>query len=125
MLFRSTTGHSLGGALCVIVGIQYNVPIVVTYNAAPLYGLPTAKFRGVAKTFNTIHDQYQGEIIRFVSNNDWVTALGTYINGLYYGEKYTINNNCGHSIVCFKGIYEQKYIDKVLNASLNVVNTYE
>jgi hypothetical protein len=31
-----TTGHSLGGALCVYIGVNHDIPLITTYNGAPL-----------------------------------------------------------------------------------------
>ncbi len=95
------TGHSLGGALCTIAGINHNIPLIVTYNGAPLYGLPTAHLTGTTYSLDKLYKNYNGEIIRFVSDKDWLNSLSDGINGLYFGTEYMIDNGQGHDMVFF------------------------
>lgn len=114
-----TTGHSLGGNLCVLVGLKYNIPLIVTYNGAPLYGLSIAELTGVAPEIRKLYKNYDGRIIRFVSDKDWLNSNVDLIGGFYYGEEYMLYNGQGHDIKYFKKSNEQEFIKRILQTTLN------
>ncbi|MEF9920486.1 MAG: hypothetical protein RR945_05670 [Erysipelotrichaceae bacterium] len=113
------TGHSLGGALCVLAGLNHDIPLIITYNGAPLYGLATAELTGVASEIRKLYANYNGRIIRFVSNEDWLNPLGDSVSGLYYGEEYMLYNGQGHDLKFFKDSKEQDFINKIIQSTLN------
>lgn len=113
------TGHSLGGALCTIAGLNHDIPLIVTYNGAPLYALSTAELTGVASKLRKLYAQYNGKIVRFVSNEDWLNGISDSVDALYYGDEYMIYNGRGHDIKYFNGSKEQSFITKVLQMTKN------
>lgn len=115
------TGHSLGGALCTIAGINHNIPLIVTYNGAPLYGLPTAHLTGTTYSLDELYKNYDGQIIRFVSSEDWLNNRADEIHALYYGTKFMIDNGQGHDMEFFLEIYELSFIKEVIEKTLNLL----
>lgn len=113
------TGHSLGGALCTIVGLNHNISFIVTYNGAPLYGLPTAHLTGTTYSLDELYKNYDGQIIRFVSSEDWFNNRADEIHALYYGTKFMIDNGQGHGIEYFIKPDELSFIHDILSKTLN------
>lgn len=113
-----TTGHSLGGALCVYVGVNYNIPQIVSYNGAPLYVAPTAYLTGAAQSIKDQVENYDGKIIRFVSDKDWLNKISDGLNGFYFGDEYFIHNGESHAIEFFTtGEKAQKYISSIVSSN--------
>ncbi|MGL4106722.1 SA1320 family protein [Clostridium sp. LP20] len=112
-----STGHSLGGALCVYIGIKNDIPFITTFNGAPLYVLPTAHLTGTASLINSIMENYNGRITRFVSDEDWLNSLSDSANGFYLGDEYLIHNDAGHDLKFFMENETEKYISEILLAN--------
>lgn len=91
------TGHSLGGNIAVIVGIHGDVKLIVTYNGAPMYGLPSATAAKLEQRLS----QFEGRIIRFVSEEDWLNNMSITFGGTYAGELYVLYNGNGHDLAGF------------------------
>ena len=83
------TGHSLGGAIAMLVGIYYNIGSIVTYNSAPLYTLISND------EIDHLIKNYTGRATHFVTEDDWVNNLVDG-HGKYLGEKFIIYNQGGH-----------------------------
>lgn len=106
------TGHSLGGAISVLVGVKNNIPTIITYNGAPLYveagnnvisamEIASKSTNGqVVNSKSIIHEEfkkeqentmkcvrnYDGKIIRFVSSKDQLNNVVDLFKGYYAGE---------------------------------------
>ena len=104
-----TTGHSLGGCLAVLIGINHNIPGVITYNAAPLFigESPELDTRELVK-------RYSGRVIQFVLDEDWLNTQSDGFGAFYIGERYYIYNGMGHDMKYFLGSKEQAYITKIM-----------
>ena len=109
-----STGHSLGGALSVYAGINHNIPLVATYNGAPLYVLPTKDGIGNIFLIKDKVKKYNGKVTRFVTERDLLNSAADFANGFYIGEEVMFYNGLGHGIEFFKGKEEQENISKVL-----------
>lgn len=112
-----STGHSLGGALCVYIGVNHDIPLITTYNGAPLYVLPSAYITGNAEAIKSTLKNYDGKIIRFVSDKDWLNGLSDAVDGFYIGEEFLFHNGAGHDLKFFLNEKEQKYISSILSAN--------
>ena len=116
------TGHSLGGALSVYIGVYHDIPYVVTYNGAPLYLLPTAELDFSEYSIRKKIEDYDGKVIRFVSNEDWLNKYSDKFDGFYIGEEFTINNDKSHDMSYFLENKEQEFI---YNTLLHEVNSFD
>ena len=112
-----TTGHSLGGALAIYAAIFHNIPYSTTYNGAPLfsYAMSRADMATIlASGFFQQMINYDGEIIRFVSESDPLNAVADFFWAKYLGKEYTIKNGEGHAMIEFLNAAEQEYLLSVL-----------
>ncbi|MFI3202463.1 MAG: hypothetical protein R3Y54_13260, partial [Eubacteriales bacterium] len=147
---QQIVGHSLGGAMAVIVGVATNVPEIVTYNGAPvtiditwdeyvkanLFNelspiIRPAKIRnqvlmttycvstmvekmlrgeGLSKSYK----KYEGLIVRFVTDEDFLNKIAKSLNGEYWGEEVLLNNGGEHGIAEFSDPHIQVWIDETL-----------
>ena len=92
-----STGHSLGSALCTILGREYNIPLIVTYNGAAANNA-LSSFLGGKKSED---NKYTGMEIRFVTDNDFLNIMMTGMEGDYGGERITIPSGTGHDMTFF------------------------
>ena len=91
------TGHSLGGALAVYMGVYNSIPRVMTFNGAPLYVLPV----GDKSCIDECVKQYNGRIIRYISSNDPLNLITEKTYGYYPGEVRIIEETEGHAMIHF------------------------
>lgn len=117
-----STGHSLGGALCTYIGINHDIPFITTYNGAPLYVLPTAELTGNASAIKNKLKEYDGKVVRFVSDKDWLNGISDFASGFYVGEEYMIHNGRPHDMDFFIDSTEQKYISEILQSKSRSFN---
>jgi len=102
------TGHSLGGAQASAIGRKYNIPLIVTYNAAATengvsndgYG-ELFKILLAALNMGGTSEEYTGTEIRFVTDNDFLNIGMTILAGDYKGERITIPSGTGHDMRYF------------------------
>ncbi|MDK2802056.1 MAG: hypothetical protein KFW09_01615 [Oscillospiraceae bacterium] len=123
---EAITGHSKGGRDAVVLGVEHNIPAIVTYNPAPitndiLYYMNS--FTGnvnIKDRFNSSYEMkkdffnYKGDIIHFVSNKDQLTGWADFFKSFYTGDRYVIDNNKDHGISGFLGEKEQEFINSHL-----------
>lgn len=123
------TGHSLGGRDAIILGVSNDIENIVVYNPAPL---SITDFRIIAlnnMTYSAIGDieikemlkNYNGHIVRFVSDKD---ELDGFVSQFMYdtaGEKIVLNNGEGHDM----GAFLRKYAQAKILAELRKVKGYE
>ncbi|MGL4383388.1 MAG: hypothetical protein ACRCTA_06690 [Bacilli bacterium] len=111
------TGHSLGGQLATFYGIICNIPLIVTYNSAPLFINPMI-YNALKKPM----DAYTGKALRFVSQEDPLNIISDGVSGYYFGEKFMIYNRSGHSMSQFLKASEQAYIDRIIALEMRNVD---
>ena len=100
----TVTGHSLGGALAMYMGVYNDIPEIITYNGAPLYVVSL----GDKNRIKDKVDSYQGKIYRYVSKSDPLNILSSTADGFYPGGEVVIENTQGHAMSNFIKVYEQK-----------------
>lgn len=99
------TGHSLGGRDAIILGISNHIKNVIVYNPAPL----TVKNLRKHLPFSfkeDMNDQeiedlvrnYDGNILRIISDEDWLDNSVKGLEHITAGNKLIIKNGEGHSI---------------------------
>lgn len=117
------TGHSLGGAISVLVGANNNIQTIVTYNGAPIHVsfvtrllMPAAKILAYKQQEITIKcmANYNGKIIRFVSSKDQLNNVVDLFDGYYAGDKIIFLNGKTHDMKFFLEDTEQKLIQEII-----------
>lgn len=121
------TGHSLGGRDAIIIGTSNGIKKIVVYNPAPL----AVKEPRILKTplsllLSSYYDMkndaevdellknYDGNILRFVSDKDWLNGNVKHLDYVSAGDELILKNGKSHSIDGFMSANEQKVIKKVL-----------
>ncbi|WP_437273864.1 hypothetical protein [Staphylococcus aureus] len=123
------TGHSLGGRDAVILGVSNDIKNIVVYNPAPLSIRDFRIFAVENMPASAIGDieiekmlkNYNGHIVRFVSDKD---ELDGFVSQFMYdtaGEKIVLNNGEGHDMEAFL----RKYAQAKILAELRKVKGYE
>ena len=116
------TGHSKGGRDALLLGIDNNIPNIVTYNTAALQ-LQSDKsnlfFWDVIDGRRNIINasRYRGRILNFYTNDDFLNGDRSLVHGFVPGEKIEIRNGKGHSMEGFLSEKEQKIIVKEYSRS--------
>lgn len=91
------TGHSLGGALAIYMGVYNNVPEIVTYNGAPLYMFEIGDRSHIRERV----ESYEGKITRYVSSNDPLNMITGRAAGYYPGQEIKLEDTEGHAMINF------------------------
>ncbi|WP_165038307.1 hypothetical protein, partial [Enterococcus sp. ZJ1622] len=110
---ETVTGHSLGGRNGAILGMAYQVPTIIVYNAAPLNNsLTEALFSSMIQggrnlpkirlspstSIKKIIKDYQGRLVYLISENDPLNNVAGLFGSLYPGEKIVLENGEGHEM---------------------------
>ncbi len=120
---ETVTGHSKGGRDGAVLGMAYKIPNVILYNAAPIRNLTGQMvgsssvrnlfFKGMSNLeLNALVDSYDGQLIYFVSENDFLTKAAKVRGSLYPGTIHVIKNGKPHAITGFLTKDEQDFIRK-------------
>ncbi|EKJ3581644.1 TPA: hypothetical protein ACN1ND_000295 [Enterococcus faecalis] len=128
---EAITGHSKAGRDVVMLGVEQNIPTIVTYNAAPLKNdwvqLGSAlnnpsvrKMMGYGKNIleqgkmkQKLND-YEGVIVNFATGKDMLTGLAGLGQSYYLGNINKLDKDGDHAITNFLTKNMQKRISKIL-----------
>lgn len=96
------TGHSLGGNIAQRVALKYNAKLTIVYNPAPLYVRTTAVYENpyVVENIQNIENDikgFTGRVLRINTKWDFL-QLSELADGVYLGEKITLENSGGHGL---------------------------
>lgn len=118
------TGHSLGGRDAIILGASNDIKNVVVYNPAPISvkdfrpllirNILSSKDEEQDLYMDKLLKNYNGNILRIVSENDELDRFTSSKEYVSAGNKLIIKNGKGHSMDGFLGKREQKVITKEL-----------
>ena len=122
------TGHSLGGRDAIILGISNHIKNVIVYNPAPL----TVKNLRKHLPFSfkeDMNDQeiedlvrnYDGNILRIISDEDWLDNSVKGLEHITAGNKLIIKNGEGHSIDGFL----KKFAQEMIKSELRKLKVYQ
>ncbi|EPI10834.1 hypothetical protein [Enterococcus faecalis] len=128
---EAITGHSKAGRDVVMLGVEQNIPAIVTYNAAPLKNdwvqlgsaLTNPSLRKILGYGKNVLEQgemqrklneYDGVIVNFATGKDLLTGLAGLGQSYYLGNINKLDKDGDHAVTNFLTKNMQKQISKIL-----------